>query len=299
LHTEPVVGLTIAGGGCRTLFSLGVGYVLQQEGIKFHSMSATSAGSAVALNLASNMTMEAYKKFIDTISQNKSNFYFKELLRGKRPFPHEVMYREILKESMDVEVIKKSGIALAFNALKLPSDLYPHNKPLKRNQVLVKLIKALVKEYSNSNKGYYLPIVPTLVKKLGLVEEIFTVDKEHSLEDVVDIALKTSSAPPLLSFQKTKNGEYYLDGSFLDNLPITHHPKKVDLNIAIYYDAGSKELIKTMGRDRGQNLFYVYPDRPVPASMFDYTNAKQVQQTFEMGLEQGENMLRFLKAFVT
>ena len=52
------IALAIAGGGCKALYGLGVGFKLRNWGIKIKEISGVSAGSAIGLMILSQREEE-------------------------------------------------------------------------------------------------------------------------------------------------------------------------------------------------------------------------------------------------
>ncbi len=293
---RPKIGLTISGGGCRAFYGLGFGSILTREGIILDAISATSAGTAMALSLAVGNAEEVTAYFCELTAKNKSNFHLDKLIRGKRPFPHETMYRQTIQENIDLEKLARQKTILRFNSLRFPKNLYPDHEPAKRNRVIFRMIAAYRKEEALYKKGIIRPILTSLAVAEGLQEVVFTNSDFHDAGRVEDIILATSSAPPFVSLQQL-DGEFYLDGGVYDNVPIRLLPE-VDLVIAVHYRPESRKVVEMLERDKGRRVFWVAPSREIPISMWDYTNPQGVKATFELGKRDGENLLRLLDALL-
>ena len=60
--------LAIAGGGCKALYAMGVGYKLRKWGIQIKEISGVSAGAAMALGILSESEDESIEYFSELIS---------------------------------------------------------------------------------------------------------------------------------------------------------------------------------------------------------------------------------------
>ena len=60
------IALAIAGGGCKALYGLGVGYKLRSWGLKIKEISGVSAGSAIGLMILSGREEAGIEYFSTT-----------------------------------------------------------------------------------------------------------------------------------------------------------------------------------------------------------------------------------------
>ena len=73
-----------------------------------------------------------------------------------------------------------------------------------------------------------------------------------------------------------------------------NHEEDIELILAIYYKAVGKERSISKGYDRPDKTFYIYPDRPLPVSTVNHSSPEKVEETYKMGREAAENLLRFV-----
>lgn len=290
---KPKIGLCLSGGGCKAFYGLGIGAALNKAGMEFYAITATSAGTAMALSVVVNNEEQVMEYFCDLTAKNKSNFHLDKLIKGERPFPHEKMYRQTIEENINLDLLQKKSVNFYFNSLKFPSSLYPHDEPSRRTKVIWKMINAYRKEDALEEKGKVKPILTSLAVSEGLKEVVFTNNDFLDHKRVEDIILATSSAPPFVSLQRL-DGEYYLDGGIYDNMPIRLLPK-VDLVIGVHYQPATRDLTELLERDKGRHIFYIAPTHKLPIGMWDYANPKGVRETYERGKKDGENLARLLE----
>ncbi|MCB1145781.1 MAG: patatin-like phospholipase family protein [Leptospiraceae bacterium] len=295
LRRNPRIGLCLSGGGCKAFYALGIGKVLNEEGIHFNAISATSAGTAMALSIVENNEQKVMEYFCDLTSRSKSNFHLDKLIRGERPFPHERMYRQTIQENIDLQSLQKKKTRFYFNSLKFPKHLFPSEEPGKRTRVILKMINAYRKEDGLYEKKIIKPLLTSLAVAEGLQEVIFTNKDFIDPQRVEDIVLTTSSAPPFVSLQQLDQ-EYYLDGGVFDNVPVRVLPK-LDLIIAVHYQIESRQIVEKLGRDRGRNIFWICPTSKLPINMWDYANPAGVRATYQRGIKDGKNIMRILNTF--
>lgn len=287
------VALAIAGGGCKALYALGIGYKLRTWGVNIQEISGVSAGAAAALMILSHNEEEAIEYFEQLLLRNKSNFYTSKLFQGKRPFPHESMYRRTIRHSIDFEKLKKTKVKIFISAVRaFPSK---NNWEDYYNQMMLipRTMQAVLLDDKDKERGIQGNRVKKIIQDWDLKEVIFTnKDIKHAVI-AEQIVLISSSIPPIMSFQSI-NGEYYLDGGLINNLLLEYHNPKLK-KIAIYYEAttlfGKKEEVM-------QNTYFVKPENQLPIHTFDYTNAVGARAAYEMGKNDAEKQKDKLYAFL-
>ncbi|MCB1191682.1 MAG: patatin-like phospholipase family protein [Leptospiraceae bacterium] len=287
------IALAIAGGGCKALYGLGVGYKLRTWGIKINEISGVSAGAASALMILSENEEESIEYFEQLLMRNKSNFHTSNLLKGKRPFPHESMYRRTIRHAIDFEKLKKTKVKIYISAIR--AFPFKNNWEDYYNQIMLipQTMQAVILDDKDKEKGIQGNRVRKIVQDWDLKEVIFTnKDIKHAVI-AEQLVLISSSIPPIISFQNI-NGEYYLDGGLVNNLLLEYHDPKAK-KIAIYYEEttlfGKKEECM-------QNTYFIKPQRKIPIHTFDYTNAKGAREAYEMGKEDAEKHKDKLYAFL-
>ncbi|MCR9144882.1 MAG: patatin-like phospholipase family protein [bacterium] len=285
---RPRVSIALAGGGCKAFFALGVGHILLHAGLPLRRISGTSAGSAMAMCLLSDSAEESVRYFCAITRRNSANFHWSRLLRGRRPWPHERMYRSTIMSYTDIDRVRRSPIELAVNALRVPAAYQGAANHWQRYHLMGRIIAAYNREYRYSAQGIYRPVMRAIAAEVGLEEHIFTKADLNSDRRAADIVLAASSIWPLLRFQEMEDGELYLDGGITNNLPISSLPRE-DLVVAVHYDDRrmTRYFYEQSGDDVGRSIHYISPERPLPIEAFDYANADGVRTAYEMGLQSG------------
>ena len=289
------IALAIAGGGCKALYGLGVGFQLRSWGLKIKEISGVSAGSAIGLMILSGREEVGIEYFEQLLKRNKRNFWPHRLLLGKRPFPHENMYRRTLRYAIDFEKISKSRVKIFILAVKaFPRKGNLHNY-WKKLLLIPKTMRAVLLDDKDKEKGLPCNRVNSIIKEWNLKEVIFT-NKDFQYPAITEqIIMNSSSIPPVISFQRI-NEEYYLDGGLMNNLLLecfSDNRKK----IGIYYEdttlyGKSDEILK--------DTYLIKPKDRHPIHTFDYTNAIGAREAYELGKkdaeEQKEKIFSFLNA---
>ncbi|MCE9499912.1 MAG: patatin-like phospholipase family protein [Leptospira sp.] len=289
------IAFALAGGGCKALYALGVGYKIRSWGLRIREISGVSAGSAFALSIISENEEEAIEYFEEMVKRNKSNFRWLNLLQGKRPFPHENMYRRAIKNSLDLDKIKESGARVFIQAIKaFPRKHKMYNFWNKLNLVPAS-ISAVLLDDRDKERGILNNRVAKIVKKWNLQEIIFTEEDFTYPEIVEQIIMNSSSVPPVVSMQRIK-GEYYFDGGLTNNLLLEKFSPGLK-RIGVYYEDST-----VIGKDPEilKGTYLIRPKRNLPITSFDYTNAPMARATYELGKWEAElhkeKIMEFLKS---
>ena len=291
------IGLALSGGGCKAFFGLGVGQTLVEAGFEPGATAGTSAGSAMAFALAVNRSDQVVRYFSSITRRNPSNFHWRALLRGRRPFPHERMYRSTIASYVDVAALQHSSNHVYVTALRLPPLLYPPNDRLRRLRLLTRMAAAVRRDMLSVSQGVYRQVLPEFARQAGLEEVIF--DRSHfvSRRAIEDVILASSSVPPFVQLQKLEDECYYLDGGITRNLPVAALPD-CRIVVAVYYEEWSRTQLELSGEERGRTVVYVRPDTRLPITTWDYANPSGVRTAYDMGRKAGERTARLLESLL-
>lgn len=261
---------------------------------------------ACALLLSNHRDVLEY--FRSVTQRNPSNFHLKNLFLGTRPFPHERIYRRAVQTYVDPDLIRKSKIRLAVNALRVPEARAATK--LGRARVIMEIMAAYRKEMKLLASGRYHAAMARTAASLGLEEVVFHNEDFENAERAGDIILASSSVPPMVRFQ-TMNGAYFVDGGITRNLALDLL-EPVDVAIGIYYDFwarlqyerisvadpdGEIEMQDPRGRVKAKRVLFLSPDRRLPIDTWDYANPKGVTTAYEAGRRAGEHLLRLVQKF--
>ncbi|MCK6380183.1 MAG: patatin-like phospholipase family protein [Leptospiraceae bacterium] len=283
---QPRLALAFAGGGCKALYALGVGYTLRQWGLKFHEMSGVSAGAAFILTILSEEEEEALEYFEELVKRNPKNMYFLNLLKGKRPFPHENMYRRAIRNSLNLDKIKKSGTKIFILSIRAFPRMEKYQNYYRKARLIPQTARAIILDEKDKERGIPCNRVERIVHRWNLTEVIFT-EKDFIYPEMVEqIIMNSSSVPPVVSFQRISN-EYYIDGGVTNNLLLEKFSPGIK-KIAVHYDD-----VTIVDKDKKllSETFLIQPKGgKLPITTFDYTNAKKARATYELGKEDAEKL---------
>lgn len=275
--------LGIAGGGCKAIYGLGVGYKLRQWGIKFREISGVSAGSAMILGILSETEEETIEYLAELCRRNDSNFAITNLFKGERPFPHENIYRRTIRHGLNIEKVLHSEIKiyiLTVQALPKKTSLFGvWNKA----RFISETYQAYMQDEADREKGIVANRVYQMMQKWNMKEIIYTNKDLENPSIIEQIILNSSSVPPVISFQKDDD-VYYLDGGLTNNLLLETFAPDAKI-IGVYY-----ENVTLVGKDEKllERSYLIRPSKKLPIKIFDYTNHVGIRDAYEMGKDDAE-----------
>ncbi len=279
------VSLAIAGGGCKALYAMGVGCKLRKWGVQIKEISGVSAGAAMALGILSETEDESIEYFSELTKRNNSNFQVMSLFQGKSPFPHENIYRRLIRHGMNLEKVRKSKIKIYIGTVQAIPKKTGINHYWDIAKLVTETTRAYLLDENDKEQGIPCNRVSKIMERWNMQSIIYTNKDLKSPEIVESIILNSSSIPPVVSFQNNSK-VYFLDGGLTNNLLLEKFSKK-SKKIGIYY-----EDTTIFGKDRAllESTFLIKPSRKLPISSFDYTDPIAVKDCYEMGKEDVEKL---------
>ncbi|MCG8610614.1 MAG: patatin-like phospholipase family protein [Pseudomonadales bacterium] len=284
LDLSQVKHVVFAGGGNRCFWQAGFWSVAAEPlNLKLDSVVSVSAGAAiscVALAGKIEQTLDVVKK---ATGSNIRNIRWENLFRkGKRLFPHDEMYREMLREVLDDSALAriKLGPANRIHLARHPRWLTPR-MAIMLGMCLYQLEKSLRH-----------PVHPSAGKFLGFKSEFVDAKNCTSTENLAELILSSSCTPPVTRLMRWGN-RLSLDGGLVDNVPV----HGVDMPV-IPYDLGAPPnvlgLLTRCYRNlpQGGGRLYLQPSERLPVSCWDYTNPARIQAAFDLGRRDAERVLK-------
>lgn len=267
--------LVFAGGGNRCFWQAGFWSVYDPEGKETpERVVAVSAGAAMACMLFSSRTEFGLNYFKQVTSGNLRNFYPKRALTGGSAFPHEVIYRSAIRATIDARALAAlhAGPSIEVTMAGLPRRLGARTATF-----------AGISAY-NIEKYLFHPVHPRLGRALGFRDLSGTVRACATPEALADLILASSGTPPFTPSAQF-NDQTVLDGGLCDNVPV--HPLRNQPGETLVLLSRRYTQLPRIARRT-----YVQPSIKVPISMWDYTNPKGLQDTFDLGRRDAETFLR-------
>jgi predicted patatin/cPLA2 family phospholipase len=266
------LGLTLAGGGNRAFWQLGM---LERWwpalAPRLASVAACSAGASMAVTWLSGRQAATHDYWLRRRSHVTRNFEWGRLLTGRRPTPHEPIYRDTLRHALAEGGLERIQ-GLPFPVLILTAS-FPRWVP-------VPLATAAgMTAYSLERQLRMGKLHPRGGQLIGFRPVVVDARTCHEPEDLVDLVLASSATPPFTAIGRHR-GRRLLDGGMVDNAPafVAEQVAGVGRNLVLltrpYPDA-------SVGW-KGSRL-YLCPTEPMPINRWDYTSIDRVDATIELG----------------
>jgi len=259
--------VVLAGGGCRTAWSVGLLEELRAELPEPREWAGVSAGSCMALGLAARSTTSMMACFLARARRNPRNVYPERLGRGA-VFPHEAIYRATVAAGLD------DGGLERLHAAGPVRILLAHTTPGAR---LVPALWGAVRDYRARKRAAILHGPDSA--PAGFALEVVTAQALGSAAAIEDAVL-ASSATPLVTQLPSRDGRTYVDGGFVENVPVR----------ALSRDAQAGRVLVLLTRPApvaslpaSRDRLYLAPEADVPIAKWDYTSPAKLEATFESG----------------
>lgn len=275
--------IVFAGGGCRSFWSLGAYRALRDRLPRPAEIAGVSAGSAMALAVATDTVDRMLEIFLAKTDANRRNFYPERLLVGRRAFPHEQMYRSTVAQCLEEGGWEQLSTAPRVRILQA---FVEPGRPV------IRTIYAAVRAYTARRKGGELhgPEAPYD----GIGEEVDIAQDAETAADLIDRVLRSSTSPPVTSLP-TIEGKTYVDGSVVDAVPVRAlsagaRAGRVLVLLTRRYPGGSLPATP--------NHLYLMPSAPPPIHKWDYTSPDRITDALNAGLEDAKGFVARVDAFL-
>lgn len=235
------------------------------------SVAACSAGASMAVTWLSGRQLATHEYWLGRRASVTRNFEWGRLLTGRRPTPHEPIYRDTLRHSLADGGLERIR-ALPFPLLILTAA-FPRWMPVSlataAGMTAYSIERQLAMGKLHPRSGQLIGFRPVVVDARSCQEP----------EDLVDLVLASSATPPFTAIGRHR-GQRLLDGGMVDNAPafVAEQVDGVARNLILLtrpYPAGSIGW-------KGTRL-YLCPTEPVPINRWDYTSIERVDATVQLG----------------
>lgn len=269
---ERDLGITFAGGGGRAFYQLGwLERYTDALLPRLAAVAGCSAGSAMAAVWLSGRAEETRVFFAERRKGVKGHIDLSRLLRGKRPFPHDDIYRATILHALD------EGGFERMKAQPFPVNvLCGEFPPVLPSGVSIALGMAA---YQLEKKMRPKMLHPTFPRYVGFKQRTWDMRDCETPEEAVELVISSSSTPPF-----TKRGRFdsrlLIDGSVIDNAPafITDEAAGVRRNLVLLTRPYPNAQL-----GRRDTRLYIAPDHPLPITRWDYTENAPVDATLSAG----------------
>ena len=271
------LAITFAGGGNRAFYQLGL---MNRWGERLlprvAAMATCSAGACVATLLLSGRETEAnifWRKRRDGITRN---FEWRKLLRGRRPTPHEPIYRDTLLHAF-LEGGLERVRAQPFPVLVL-ATAFPKHMPAFAAVTLGLCAYNIEKRFRREM------IHPTFGRRVGFKAIAYDARDCETPEELADLIISSSATPPFTSLGRF-DGQRLLDGGIIDNAPafLADRVPGVKRNLVLLTRPYPPNVIGKQG-----SRLYLAPATDLPVHRWDYTRPELIDATIETGERDAE-----------
>lgn len=276
--------VVLAGGGCRTAWSVGVVDELRDALPEPDEWAGVSAGACMAIALAARATTPMMERFLALAAANRRNVYPERIGRGG-VFPHEAIYRATVVCGLDGDGLQRlhgAGPVRILLAATTPGA------------PVVPTLWSALRDYRARKRGGALHGPDET--PAGIALEVVTAQELGSAAEIVDAVL-ASSATPLVTRLPRREGRTYVDGGFVENVPVralSAAARAGRVLVLLTRPAPAAALPATGDR------LYLAPDTDVPIAKWDYTSPARLEATYAAGRVAGrgarERVLRWLAA---
>lgn len=281
------LALTFAGGGNRAFYQVGLmEHWAEQVLPRVACVAACSAGAATATLLLAGRVDHAREFFAEQRVGVRRNVSFRRAARGKRPFPHDGIYRATLRSALGdggFERIKAQPFPIRILCASFPRRL-PPMLGLFVGIGAYQLEKALTPE----------ALHPTFGERLGFAARSWDARDCETPEELVELIMSSSSTPPF-----TALGSFgvrpLVDGSMIDNAPafLAEDATNIRRSLVLLTRPYPGARLGRVGK-----RLYVAPTESVPVTRWDYTERAPVDETLELGRREASKHQRALDSLL-
>jgi len=268
------LSIVLAGGGCRTAWGVGVLEELRGELPAPREWAGVSAGACMAVALAARATEPMMARFLALAAANRRNVYPERIGRGG-VFPHEPIYRATVACGLDdagMTRLRAAGPVRILLAATVPGA-----------RLVPSFLGALRDYRSRTRAGS--PHRPDQCPP-GFSLEVVTAQELGSREAIVDAVL-ASSATPLVTGLPRSGGRTYVDGGFIENVPVRALSEEARLGrVLVLLTRPVRPDTLPSSPDR----LYLAPETDVPVAKWDYTSPDRIASTFATGRSFGRRV---------
>lgn len=266
------LGLTLAGGGNRAFYQLGVLHRWWERlEPRLDSMATCSAGACVAVILLAGRDREALAFWWRRRAHVTRNFDWSKLLVGERPTPHYQVYRETLLHALaegGLDRVRSQPFPVLALVAAPPAALpVPLAVPIGLGA------------YSFERWRHPGKLHPRAGRRLGFEPVAKDLRECDTAEELADWVIASSSTPPFTPVGRIGDRPV-LDGGLIDNAPAFLLDGRPALRRQLVL-LTRKYPDHVMGERDGR--WYLCPSVPPPADRWDYTRPERVTDTIRLG----------------
>lgn len=285
--TERDLAITFSGGGNRAFYQMGLMNVWGERLLPRAACLATcSAGACVAALMLSGRAEDVGDYWRGLCRGVTKNFEWRRMLRGRRPTPHEPLYRAMLLHAFDAGGLARVR-AQPFPVLVLTTALPP------RVPAAAAVLLALG-AYKLEKRLRAEAIHPTYGRRVGFDASVFDARDCQTPEELADLIIASSATPPFTSVGRF-GGRRLLDGGVIDNVPafLADDVAGVKRNLVML----TRPYPPSVTGRQGPRL-YLAPREPLPVERWDFTRPDLLDRTVRIGEQDAERYDPMLTEFL-
>lgn len=215
---------------------------------------------------------DAIALFKELTAENPRNIHWNNAspLKPGSIWPHPRMYREALRrfvEPTDLMTLKRASVHFLMSG-------YPRWLRGKVGTTVALLIYGIESSIRRD------AIHPRWPARAGFQPVVGRAADCQTTDDYIDMILAASCIPPILPEGRFRNRRV-LDGGLIEHVPVrlaANEPGRTLVLLSQRYD-------RRLPTD--QRVTWVQPSTPIKIDKFDYANPSGLQETFDLGLEDG------------
>lgn len=287
LMNERDIAVTFAGGGNRAFYQLGLMKVWHERlSRRIGCMATCSAGACVAALHLSGRSEEVGLYWKERTRSVTKNFEWRRLFKGKRPTPHEPLYREMLLYAFSSGGLERIT-SQPFPVLVLATS-YPRSLPS------FAAVALALCAYKLEKKTRPAMIHPTYGRRVGFEAQVFDARDCRTPEELADLIIASSATPPFTRVGSFR-GRRLLDGGVIDNVPafLADEVQGIERNLIMLTRPYPRDAIGIQGP-----RFYVAPREALPVERWDFTRPDLLEATVKIGERDAERNIDLLAEFI-
>jgi predicted acylesterase/phospholipase RssA len=271
------LAVVLAGGGGKTLWSMGVLDSIRDLLPPVEHWAGVSAGAAMALIQVSGRITESLDDIVASAHANPRNVHLGRALRGGPLFPHEAMFRASLRF-----MLAEGG----FERVQAGAPVHILLSYVGSGRSGLRAGLNAIGAFTRRDRIGRLhgPASPPPGMGMQVVRSI-----DASGPDQLTDWVMMSANTPLISPSVWISGRRYLDGALIDNVPVRALPESAKAGRVLVILSGPKKVARRPLRTpEGGTILYLAPADDPPARTWDYASGDAMQATIDAGRREGE-----------
>ncbi len=281
------LGLVFAAGGNRSFYQLGLmrGWrelLLPRAAV----VAACSAGACMAVLSLTGREAEAEEFWKSRREGLDKNFDWRRLLSGRRPTPHEEIYRETL-----LCAFAEGGFERV-RARPFPVYVLTTGYPKLLPPMLAALLGLCAYRLDSGPRGVGRKV--SYASRAGFSSVAYDARECDSPSTLADLIIASSATPPFTAVGRV-TGRRLLDGGIISTAPVFLTDSVPGITRRVVFM--TNPLAGGGANVRG-DFFYAAPTQPLEVATWDLTRPELIEQAIRTGEEDAERLGGLLEDFL-